>query len=79
MSKEIDVINLFRFPAGSSITTLTMPDRFRLHEVARTPGPERDRQLAEIGPRIRAILTGTGGIVDAAMRVKLPNLEIISC
>lgn len=79
MSNEIDVINLFRFPAGSAITTLTVPDNFRLHQVERTPGAERDRQLAEIGPRIRAIFTGTGGIVDAAMLDKLPNLEIISC
>lgn len=79
MSEVIDVINLFRFPGGSSITTLEVPDHIRLHEVARTPGPERDRQLAEIGARIRGIFTGTGGIVDAAMLERLPNLEIISC
>ena len=82
VTAEIDVINLFQFPGGSSVTTLTLPDKFRLHSVARQPGPERDAQLAALtalGARPRAILTGTGGIVDAALLEKLPNLEIISC
>ncbi len=78
MAETIDVINLFRFPGTSTLADLPVPGHFRLHEVARNPGEDRDRKLAEIGASVRAIFTGTGGIVDAAMIEKLPNLELIS-
>jgi lactate dehydrogenase-like 2-hydroxyacid dehydrogenase len=75
-SETIHVLNLFRLPAGNDHLSVELPANFVVH-AGRDPAA-RETVLAEHGPQIRAIMTGTGGTVDEATLARAPNVEVIT-
>ncbi len=51
-------------------------ERFTLH--ALWEAPDRERMLAELGPRVRGMAAGAAAPVTAAVMDALPNLEIVA-
>ncbi len=70
-----DILTLIPLP---ELTRATLDGPFTLHALP-APGEGRDRMLADIGPRVRGIVTGTRGTVDAALLDRLPALRLVAC
>lgn len=79
MTEPIHILNLFRLPPGNERYAVELPGNYVVHTIPREMGPaERAAKVAEVGSKIRGIMTGTGGKVDEQLLSQLPNLEIIT-
>jgi lactate dehydrogenase-like 2-hydroxyacid dehydrogenase len=71
----IDLLALIKIPSPAAET---IARHFRVHQLPEE-GPARNAMLADIGPAIRGIVTGTRGYVREELLEQLPALEIIAC
>jgi lactate dehydrogenase-like 2-hydroxyacid dehydrogenase len=71
----IELLALIKVPSPAAEAIAA---HYTVHQLPE-PGPEREAMLAEVGPRIRGIVTGTRGFVREDLLERLPALEIVAC